>query len=106
MIDQMYKNQSQNEAMIQNAIKDAKRPVPSGGINVTMQKPTVDHEKIMNEILAKVNRMTHDLEEKVRQQNSKIGMISSQVDTLNKQMIETILKQEIVPKSETDIDKE
>jgi hypothetical protein len=77
VIDQMYRNQSQNEAMIQNAMKDAKKPVPPAGINVTMQKPTVDHEKIMNEILAKVNKMTHDLEEKVRQQNSKIGLISS-----------------------------
>jgi hypothetical protein len=56
----MYRNQSQNEAMIQNAMKDAKKPVPPAGINVTMQKPTVDHEKIMNEILAKVNKMTHD----------------------------------------------
>ena len=90
--------------MIQNGIKDAKKPV-APGINVTLQK-TVDPDKIMNEVLAKINKITHDLEEKVRQQNSKIGLISSQVDTLNKQMIETILKQEIVPKSETDIDKE
>ena len=88
----MHRNQSQNEAMIQNAMKDAKKPVAAAGINVTMQKPTVDHEKIMNEVFAKVNKMTHDIEEKVRQQNSKIGLISSQVDTLNKQMIETILK--------------
>jgi hypothetical protein len=76
--------------MIQNAIKDAKKPA-APGINVTLQK-TVDPDKIMNEALAKINKITHDLEEKVRQQNSKIGLISSQVDTLNKQMIETILK--------------
>lgn len=53
--------------MIQNAIKDAKKPV-APGINVTLQK-TVDPDKIMNEVLAKINKITHDLEEKVRQQN-------------------------------------
>jgi len=78
--------------MIQDAMKDAKKSVPAtAGINVTLHK-AVDQDKIMNEVLSKVNKITHDLEEKVRQQNSKIGLISSQVDTLNKQMIETILK--------------
>jgi len=51
--------------MIQNAIKDAKKPA-APGINVTLQK-TVDPDKIMNEALAKINKITHDLEEKVRQ---------------------------------------
>jgi hypothetical protein len=104
----MYSNQSQNEAMIQDAMKDAKKPV-APGINVTLHK-AVDQDKIMNEVFAKVNKIKHELEEKVRQQNSKIGLISTQVDTLNKQMIETILKQgqstEPVAKSETAIDQE
>lgn len=61
----MYTNQSHNEAMIQDVMKDAKKPV-AAGINVTLHK-AVDQDKIMNEVLAKVNKMTHDLEEKVRQ---------------------------------------
>lgn len=54
--------------------------------------------------------MTHELEEKNRQQNSKIGLMSSQIDTLNKQMIETILMQgqsnNTVAKSEIATDQE
>ena len=54
--------------------------------------------------------MTHELEEKNRQQNSKIGLMSSQIDTLNKQMIEKILMQgqsnNTVAKSETTTDQE
>jgi hypothetical protein len=54
--------------------------------------------------------MTHELEEKNRQQNSKISLMSSQIDTLNKQMIETILMQgqsnNTVAKSETATDQE
>jgi hypothetical protein len=54
--------------------------------------------------------MTHELEEKNRQQNSKIVLMSSQIDTLNKQMIETILMQgqsnNTVAKSETATDQE
>ena len=47
-------------------MKDAKKPVPAtAGINVTLHK-AVDQDKIMNEVLSKVNKITHDLEEKVR----------------------------------------
>ena len=53
--------------MIQDAMKDAKKSVPAtAGINVTLHK-AVDQDKIMNEVLSKVNKITHDLEEKVRQ---------------------------------------
>jgi hypothetical protein len=52
--------------MIQDAMKDAKKPVTTAGINVTLHK-AVDQDKIMNEVLSKVNKISHDLEEKVRQ---------------------------------------
>jgi hypothetical protein len=46
----------------------------------------------MDEVYTKVKKITQDLDEKLRQQNSKISLISSQVDTLNNQMIEAIVK--------------
>jgi len=58
---------------------------------VTLHKP-IDQDKIMDEVYTKVKKITQDLDEKLRQQNSKISLISSQVDTLNNQMIEAIVK--------------
>ena len=52
--------------MIQDAMKDAKKPI-SGGINVTLNKVTADQDKVVNEILAKVNKLSHELEDRVRQ---------------------------------------
>lgn len=48
-------------------MKDSKAPAPvSAGINVTLHK-AVDQDKIMEEVLARVNKLTHVLEDKVRQ---------------------------------------
>lgn len=58
---------------------------------MTLHKP-IDQDKIMEEVFTKVKKITQDLDEKLRQQNSKISLISSQVDTLNNQMIEAIVK--------------
>jgi hypothetical protein len=58
---------------------------------VTLHKP-IDQDKIMDEVFTKVKKITQDLDEKLKQQNSKISLISSQVDTLNNQMIEAIIK--------------
>ena len=58
---------------------------------MTLHKP-IDQDKIMDEVYTKVKKITQDLDEKLRQQNSKISLISSQVDTLNNQMIEAIVK--------------
>jgi hypothetical protein len=50
---------------------------------VTLHKP-IDQDKIMDEVFTKVKKITQDLDEKLKQQNSKI--------TLNNQMIEAIIK--------------